>query len=72
MPLAIVAATDSESKAPTKFRAAAIPTARRGLRAPVAIEVAIAFPVSWNPFVKSNASAVATTVPSSTVFVSIA
>jgi len=32
-----------------------------GLSAPVAIEVAMAFAVSWNPFVKSKSSAVATT-----------
>jgi hypothetical protein len=34
-------------------------TAVLGLRALVAIDVAIALPVSWKPFVKSNASAVA-------------
>ena len=34
-------------------------TATFGLRAPVAIDVAIALPVSWNPLVKSNANAVA-------------
>ena len=33
-------------------------TAVLGFRAPVAIDVAIALPVSWNPLVKSNASAV--------------
>jgi len=33
----------------------------RGPSAPVAIDVAIAFAVSWNPLVKSKTSAVATT-----------
>ncbi len=47
--------------APTKFRIAAIATATFGLSAPVAIVVAMALAVSWNPLVKSNASAVATT-----------
>ena len=37
------------------------PTAALGLSAPVAIDVAIAFAVSWNPFVKSNASPAPTT-----------
>ncbi len=38
-----------------------MPTAVRGRSAFVEIEVATAFAVSWNPFVKSKASAVATT-----------
>jgi hypothetical protein len=50
-----------EMKAPTKFRTAATPTAIFGFNAPVAIEVAIAFAVSWNPLVKSKTSATATT-----------
>src|SRR4051794_21909385 len=62
MPEAIVAATASERNAPTKFRAAAIVTAERGPIARVEIEVATAFAVSWNPFVKSNARAVPTTI----------
>src|SRR3954469_1873647 len=62
MPLAIVAATSSEMKAPTKFRIAAIVTAVRGASARVEIDVATALAVSWNPLVKSNASAVATTI----------
>ena len=33
-------------------------TAVLGFSAPVAIDVAIALPVSWKPLVKSNASAV--------------
>ena len=62
MPVAIVAATSSEMNAPTKLRIAAIATARRGDSARVEIDVATAFAVSWKPFVKSNASAVATTI----------
>src|SRR3954452_19396721 len=62
MPLAIVAATASDRKAPTKFSDAAIATATRGAIARVEIIVAIAFAVSWKPLVKSNASAVATTI----------
>src|SRR3954471_5181992 len=65
MPLAIVAATCSERNAPTKFRTAAPPTATLGGRARVEIDVATTFAVSWNPFVKSKASAVATTRPKS-------
>ena len=48
--------------APTKFRIAASVTAERGDSARVEIDVATAFAVSWKPFVKSNASAVATTM----------
>ena len=62
MPLATVAATSSEMKAPTKFRTAAIPTAAFGDIARVEIDVATALAVSWKPFVKSNARAVATTM----------
>src|SRR4051812_21241547 len=62
MPLAIVAATEIDRNAPTKFSAAAIVTATRGAIARVEIDVATAFAVSWKPFVKSNASAVPTTI----------
>src|SRR5829696_7111894 len=62
MPFAIVAATSSEMNAPTKLRTAAMPTASRGDSARVEIDVATALAVSWNPFVKSNASAVPTTI----------
>ena len=62
MPLAIVAATSSEMNAPTKLRIAASATAARGDIARVEIVVATAFAVSWKPLVKSNASAVATTM----------
>src|SRR3954469_16246996 len=58
MPLAMVAATCSERKAPTKFRIDATPTAIRGGRARVEIEVATTLAVSWKPLVKSKASAV--------------
>src|SRR5215217_8891582 len=50
MPLAIVAATSSEMKAPAKFRTAASVTANLGERARVEIDVATEFAVSWNPF----------------------
>jgi hypothetical protein len=51
-----------EINAPARFPTAEIATATRGLNAPVAIDVAIAFAVSWNPFVKSNASATTITM----------
>ncbi len=60
-PLAMVAATARERNAPTKFSTPEIATAVRGPSAPVAMDVAIAFPVSWNPLVKSKARAVMTT-----------
>src|SRR5919201_3009279 len=59
---AIVAATAREMKAPAKLSAAAYPTAIRGDIALVEIEVATTLAVSWNPFVKSNARAVPTTM----------
>ena len=61
IPLAIVAATLIEMNAPAKFRHAEMITATFGFRAPVAIEVAIALAVSWNPFVKSNENPMMTT-----------
>lgn len=60
-PPAIVAATLSDRNAPTRFSTPDRPTAIRGLRALVAIDVAIALPVSWKPFVKLNPNAVTTT-----------
>src|ERR671914_325906 len=66
MPCATVAATSSEMNAPTKLRMAAKATATRGGIARVEIEVATTLAVSWKPFVKSNASAVATTITSVT------
>src|SRR3954454_9659947 len=65
MPLAIVAATWSDRKAPTKFRIDAPPTAILGGRARVEIDVETTLAVSWKPLVKSKASAVATTRPKS-------
>ena len=62
MPVAIVAATDSDRKAPRKLRLEAMITAIRGDIARVETEVAIDFAVSWNPLVKSKAIAVATTI----------
>jgi hypothetical protein len=59
--LVMVAATSTERKAPTRFRIAESVTAAFGFSAPVAMDVAIAFPVSWNPFVKSKAIAVTIT-----------
>jgi hypothetical protein len=61
MPSAIVAATFTEMNAPTKLSSAAITTAIFGVSAPVAIVVAMALAVSWNPLVKSKLTAVATT-----------
>ena len=54
-----VTATSTERNAPTRLRMPASSTAVLGLSAPVAIDVAMALPVSWNPLVKSKASAVA-------------
>ena len=56
-PLAMVAATARDRNAPTKFSSPEIATATRGDSAPVAIDVAIALPVSWKPLVKSKTSA---------------
>ena len=60
--LATVAATEIEMKAPTKLSSEAIPIATCGRAAPVEIEVATTFAVSWKPLVKSKASAVPTTI----------
>src|SRR4051812_3863763 len=65
-PLAMVAATLKDRKAPTRLSAPDSATATLGGSARVAIEVAIALPVSWKPLVKSNASAVTITRPSTT------
>ena len=45
-PLAIVAATAVDRNAPTRFSTAERPTATFGFRAPLAMEVAMALPVS--------------------------
>ena len=56
-----VIATDTDRNAPTRLATAEMATATFGLSAPVAIDVAIALPVSWNPLVKSKPRAVTTT-----------
>ena len=66
MSSAMVAATSIEMNAPAKLRTAAMPTATRGDIACVEIEVATTLAVSWKPFVKSNASAVAITMTRTT------
>src|ERR1700722_5778573 len=60
-PLAIVAATARERNAPTRFSTPDRATATLGSSALVAIDVAIALPVSWKPLVKSKPRAVMTT-----------
>jgi hypothetical protein len=64
IPLATVAATANETKAPAKLRTAALSTASLGDKARVETLVAIEFAVSWKPFVKSKKSATATTATS--------
>src|SRR6266542_2849089 len=54
-------ATAVVTNAPARFAPDAIATAKRGESARVETEVATAFAVSWNPFVKSNPSATTTT-----------
>src|SRR4249919_501937 len=56
--LATVAATEIEMKAPAKFSSEATAIATEGRAAPVEIEVATTFAVSWKPLVKSKARAV--------------
>src|SRR4051812_46578462 len=68
MPVAIVAATARDRNAPTKLSTEDRPTATRGDIARVEIDIATALAVSWNPLVKSNASAVATTIQRTTSF----
>ena len=67
MPFAMVAATLMDRNAPTKLRTPHRVTAARGFSALVAIEVATALAVSWKPLVKSNATAVTTTMTSRSV-----
>src|SRR6478735_8731072 len=59
--LVTVRATSTDRKAPTRLSTAERATAIFGRRAPVAMEVAIALPVSWKPLVKSKARAVTIT-----------
>jgi hypothetical protein len=68
MPVAMVAATWSDRKAPAKLSPADRATASFGRSAPVAMEGAMAVAVSRNPLVRSNDSAVAMTTASNTVF----
>src|SRR5947209_47903 len=67
MPPATVAATLSEMNAPAKLSTEAMAMAVLGERARVEIDEATTLAVSWKPLVKSNASAVATTITSSRV-----
>ena len=71
MPPEIVLATSVDRKAPTTFRTPLMSTAVFGLSAPVAMDVAIAFAVSWNPLVKSKARAVTMTTATRNVMWSI-
>ena len=66
-PPLMVFATSVLRNAPTRFSTAAISTATFGLSAPVAIGVAMALAVSWNPFVKSKKRASAMTSATTTV-----
>src|SRR3954454_12167199 len=59
--LVTVTATSNDKNAPTRLRTADRATAGLGLSAPVAMDVAIELPVSWNPLVKSKPSATITT-----------
>src|SRR3954447_1161382 len=60
IPWPTVFATAVVTNAPARFAIDAISTARRGESARVDTDVATAFAVSWNPFVKSKTSATAT------------
>ncbi len=71
IPPEIVLATSTDRNAPTRLSTADMATAVLGLSAPVEMVVAIAFAVSWKPFVKSNTRAVTTTMASSSVMCSI-
>ncbi len=65
IPLAIVAATSSDTNAPAKLSTAELATAARGDIARVDTLVAIELALSWKPFVKSKKSATTTTAASS-------
>ena len=71
MPPEIVLATSVDRNAPTTFSTPLIRTATFGRSAPVAMDVAIAFAVSWKPLVKSKASAVTMTTATRNVMWSI-
>ena len=66
MPPEMVFATSVDKNAPTRLSVPAAITAVFGFSAPVAIEVAMAFAVSWKPFVKSNVNATAITSTTTT------
>jgi hypothetical protein len=51
IPLPIVFATPSPSRAPMRLKIAAMSSATRGVRAPVETDVAIALAASWKPLV---------------------
>ena len=68
IPFPTVFATAVVTNAPARFASAAMNTAHRGESARVETDVATAFAVSWNPFVKSNPSATTTTTTSRTSF----
>jgi len=68
IPVAMFFATAVVTNAPARFATDAISTAIRGLRARVPTDVAIAFAVSWKPFVKSKPSAIRTTSTNRTSF----
>ena len=69
--MATVAATLSEMNAPAKLSTEASAIAVRGDSARVEIDAATTLAVSWNPLVKSNASAVATTITSRSVLCTV-
>jgi hypothetical protein len=62
IPCEIVAATLMDRNAPAKFSAAQSATATLGRKARVAMDVAIAFAVSWKPLVKSKTRALPMTI----------
>ena len=64
MPLATVAATSSEMNAPHEVEDGRAEPPPCGAGARVEMPVATTLAVSWKPFVKSNASAVTTTITS--------
>ena len=68
IPFPTVFATAVVRNAPARFITAESATARRGVIARVPTAVAIAFAVSWKPFVKSKKSATPTTTTSRTSF----
>src|SRR5256714_5248073 len=67
-PLATFFATAVVTNAPARLATAAMSTATRGVTARVPTEVAIAFAVSWKPFVKSKPSATTMTTTRRTSF----